>query len=168
MDRILVTGGAGYIGSHTCKCLASHGIEPVTYDSLVSGHRQAVRWGPLVVGDILDRARLEATLRRYRPGGVMHFAAHTNVGESVEDPGRYYINNVCGALSLLDAMRAANVSTLVFSSTCATYGIPDTLPIREDEKQNPVSPYGRSKRASQGGLRALAGDGSTRPKIGEK
>ncbi|MBV8093562.1 MAG: UDP-glucose 4-epimerase GalE [Acetobacteraceae bacterium] len=145
VKRILVTGGAGYIGSHTCKCLASAGIEPVTYDNLVSGHREAVKWGPLIIGDVLDRANLERTLRHYRPDGVMHFAAHAYVGESVQDPGKYYANNVCGTLSLLDAMRAADVLTLVFSSTCATYGVPDSFPVTEEEKQAPVSPYGRSK-----------------------
>ncbi|WP_265516752.1 UDP-glucose 4-epimerase GalE [Nitratireductor luteus] len=143
--RVLVTGGAGYIGSHTCKALAAHGIEPVTYDNLVSGHRDAVRWGPFVEGDILDRESLIATLEVYRPEAIIHFAAFAYVGESVEDPAKYYRNNVAGTISLLDACRAASVNKLILSSSCATYGIPEELPIGETSEQRPINPYGRSK-----------------------
>ena len=143
--NVLVTGGAGYIGSHTCKALKSAGFTPVTYDSLVYGHEWAVKWGPLEKGDILDQDRLLEVLTRYRPKAVIHFAAFAYVGESVTDPAKYYRNNVAGTLSLLAAMREAGVSNIVFSSTCATYGIPDTVPITEAEPQRPINPYGTSK-----------------------
>ena len=142
---ILVTGGAGYIGSHTCKRLAEDGYECVVYDNLSSGHRHNVRWGPLVVGDILDGERLGEALQRHRPRAVIHFAASAYVGESVVDPARYYRNNVTGTLTLLSEMRKASIDTIVFSSTCATYGVPETLPIREDMTQRPINPYGASK-----------------------
>jgi UDP-arabinose 4-epimerase len=145
MKHVLVTGGAGYIGSHVCKALAAAGYVPVTFDNLVYGHRSAVRWGPFLHGDMLDRAALDAALRAWRPVAVMHFAAFAYVGESVTDPGRYYRNNVVGSLTLLEAMRDAGVSQLVFSSTCATYGIPMVVPITEDHPQNPINPYGASK-----------------------
>ena len=118
--NILVTGGAGYIGSHACKALARAGVTPVTYDNLVYGHEWAVRWGPLEVGDIRDQERLAEVFERYRPAAVMHFAAFAYVGESMEDPAKYYHNNLWGTLSLLEAMRAAGVGRLVFSSSCAT------------------------------------------------
>lgn len=143
--RILVTGGAGYIGSHTCKVLAAHGYEPVTYDNLIAGHRDTVRWGPFVAGDILDTGRIAATLAEYEPEAVIHFAAFAYVGESVEDPAKYYHNNVTGTLSLLDACRATGVRNIILSSSCATYGVPETLPISESEPQAPINPYGRSK-----------------------
>ncbi|MCT8970957.1 UDP-glucose 4-epimerase GalE [Microbaculum marinisediminis] len=143
--RILVTGGAGYIGSHTCKVLAEHGVVPVTYDNLIAGHQDAVRWGPFVPGDILDTGRVAAALAEYRPDAVIHFAAFAYVGESVEDPAKYYRNNVAGALSLLDACRATGVGNIILSSSCATYGIPSTLPISEAEPQHPINPYGRTK-----------------------
>lgn len=143
--RILVTGGAGYIGSHACKALAAAGYLPVAFDNLVYGHREAVKWGPLVVGDIADRRALDAVFAEHRPAAVMHFAAYAYVGESVSDPARYYRNNVGGSLSLLDAMREAGCGALVFSSTCATYGEPGAMPIREDHAQQPVNPYGRTK-----------------------
>jgi UDP-arabinose 4-epimerase len=143
--RVLVTGGAGYIGSHTCKALARHGMEPIAYDNLVYGHRRAVKWGTLVIGDIRDQPLLEETFQRYRPEAVIHFAAHAYVGESVGEPGKYYANNVAGTLSLLDAMRSSGVGIIVFSSTCATYGTPLSLPISEDSQQRPINPYGRSK-----------------------
>lgn len=144
-NNILVTGGAGYIGSHTCKALAQAGFTPVSYDNLVYGHRWAVRWGPLEEGDIGDRARLDAVLERYRPAAVMHFAAYAYVGESVLDPGKYYRNNVAGTLTLLEAMRDHGVGHVVFSSTCATYGEPERVPIDEDHPQRPINPYGASK-----------------------
>lgn len=144
-DFILVTGGAGYIGSHACKALAHAGHTPVTYDNLVYGHRRAVRWGPLEEGDIADRARLDAVIETYRPVAVLHFAAYAYVGESVADPGKYYRNNVAGTLTLLEALRDHGVSRLIFSSTCATYGMPQDVPITESHPQNPINPYGASK-----------------------
>ncbi len=144
-QTILVTGGAGYIGSHACKALAHAGFVPVTYDSLERGHASAVKWGPLERGDLHDRARLEAVIRTHRPAGVMHFAAYAYVGESVEDPGLYYRNNVCGTMSLLESLRDTGVDCLVFSSTCAVYGIPDAVPIPESQSYRPINPYGRSK-----------------------
>lgn len=145
MKSVLVTGGAGYIGSHACKALAAAGYLPVTFDNLASGHRWAVRWGPLVEGDILDRAALDRAMNQYRPQAVMHFAAFACVGESMSDPGKYYRNNVAGSINLLEAMRERDIRQLVFSSTCATYGEPRKLPLREDHPQEPVSPYGASK-----------------------
>ena len=145
MGTVLVTGGAGYVGSHACKTLARAGYTPVTYDSLVHGHDWAVKWGPLEIGDILDSARLEEVITRYRPEAVMHFAAFANVGESVGDPAKYYRNNVVGTLSLLDAMRAHGVDRMVFSSTCAVYGVPESVPISEAAALNPINPYGASK-----------------------
>ena len=144
-SHVLVTGGAGYIGSHTCKMLAETGFTPVTYDNLIYGHEWAVKWGPFEHGDILDSERLHQVLARYRPSAVIHFAAYGYVGESVEDPAKYYRNNVVGTLSLLEAMREAGVSNIVFSSTCATYGVPDEVPITEDQPQRPINPYGMSK-----------------------
>jgi UDP-arabinose 4-epimerase len=143
--RVLVTGGAGYIGSHTCKALSAHGFEPITYDNLVTGHLDAVRWGPFIRGDILDTDALATILRKHRPKAVIHFAASAYVGESVVDPAKYYRNNVVGTVSLLDACRAADVKNVIFSSSCATYGIPDDLPIHEGTGQHPINPYGRTK-----------------------
>jgi len=145
MKYVLVTGGAGYIGSHACKALAAAGYVPVTYDNLVYGHRSAVRWGPFVQGDVLDRATLDATLRAWQPVAVMHFAAFAYVGESVTNPGKYYRNNVVGSLTLLEAMRDAAIGQFVFSSSCATYGVPQTVPIAEDHPQDPINAYGASK-----------------------
>ena len=145
MSVILVTGGAGYIGSHTCKALAAAGYTPVVYDNLVYGHEWAVKWGPFEKGDILDRVRLGEVVDKYRPSAVVHFAAFAYVGESVADPAKYYRNNVVGTLSLLDAMRAHDIGQIVFSSSCATYGIPETIPITEDAPQRPINPYGASK-----------------------
>ena len=145
MKHVLVTGGAGYIGSHACKALAAAGYVPVTYDNLVYGHRSAVRWGPFVHGDILDRWALDAVIRTWQPVAVMHFAAFAYVGESVTNPGKYYRNNVVGTLTLLEAMRDAGVGHFVFSSTCATYGVPNCVPISENHPQNPINAYGASK-----------------------
>ena len=142
---ILVTGGAGYIGAHACKALAVAGYLPIVYDNLVYGHRQAVKWGPLEEGDIADRKRLETVIREYNPAAVMHFAAYAYVGESVENPAKYYRNNVAGSLVLLDSMRNCGVDKFIFSSTCATYGMPEEIPISEDHPQNPINPYGRTK-----------------------
>lgn len=145
LSTVLVTGGAGYIGSHTCKALAQAGYLPVVYDSLARGHASAVKWGPLEIGDLLDGERLRDVLRKYRPYGVIHFAGLSYVGESMEDPLSYYRNNVGGTMVLLRAMAAECVTRLVFSSSCATYGIPESIPIREDTVQAPINPYGQSK-----------------------
>lgn len=145
MTVVLVTGGAGYIGSHACKALARAGYTPVAYDNLVYGHEWAVKWGPLERGDILDRGRLAEVFAKHRPAAVMHFAAFAYVGESVTDPAKYYRNNVEGTLCLLERMRAAGVDKLVFSSSCATYGVPAVTPIREDAPQAPINPYGATK-----------------------
>jgi UDP-arabinose 4-epimerase len=146
-QSILVTGGAGYVGSHACKALAGAGYRPVVFDNLSRGRRAAVRWGPLVEGDLHECARLAEALRSHRISAVMHFAALAYVGESVSDPERYYRNNVGGTLALLAAMREAGVGTIVFSSTCAVYGAPDTLPIRETSPKAPLNPYGETKLA---------------------
>jgi UDP-arabinose 4-epimerase len=143
--RVLVTGGAGYIGSHACKALARAGAVPVAYDNLVIGHADAAKWGPLVVADVRDRTALQAALRAHRIDAVMHFAAFAYVGESVQHPGKYYDNNLGGMIALLDACAATGVARIVFSSSCATYGLPDSLPIREDTPQRPINPYGRTK-----------------------
>jgi UDP-arabinose 4-epimerase len=145
MTPVLVTGGAGYIGSHTCKALARAGYAPVAYDNLARGKAWTVKWGPLEIGDIVDTSRLSEVIETYRPSAVIHFAGFGYVGESVEDPARYYRSNVAGTLGLLDAMRRGGIEKIVFSSTCATYGIPRILPISEDEPQRPINPYGASK-----------------------
>ena len=142
---VLVTGGAGFIGSHACKALAEAGYLPVTYDNLSTGHAEAVKWGPLQLGDVQDVARLSEVLSACKPAAVMHFAASAYVGESVTDPQKYYRNNVVGMSCLLDAMAATGLKTLVFSSSCATYGEPDVSPINEDTAQHPINPYGRTK-----------------------
>ena len=142
---ILVTGGAGYIGSHTCKALAERGYTPVTLDNLSNGHEWAVKWGPLVKGDTGDRALLDDVFARYQPSGVIHFAAFIEVGISVKDPGSFYRNNACSALTVLEAMRDHGCERFVFSSTAAVYGTPRQVPITEDHPQWPVSPYGWSK-----------------------
>jgi UDP-arabinose 4-epimerase len=147
MPAILVTGGAGYVGSHACKALAAAGYTPVVYDNLGRGHRELVRWGPLEVGDLADRARLDDVFARHRPEAVMHFAAFAYVGESVQDPALYYRNNVGGTLELVEATRRAGVGALVFSSTCSTYGVPERMPIDEDTPQRPINPYGATKLA---------------------
>jgi len=141
------------VGSHACKALAAAGYLPVSYDSLERGHDWAVKWGPLEKGDILDRERLREVLRKYSPQAVLHFAAYTYVGESVEQPGKYHRNNVVGTITLLEAMREAEVRRIVFSSSCAVYGIPAALPLKESHPQEPISPYGESKRAVESLLR---------------
>ena len=142
---ILVTGGAGYIGSHTCKQLAAAGYLPVVLDNLVQGHQWAVKWGPLIVGDISDSELVRRTVREFDIKTVIHFAAHAYVGESVQDPRKYFRNNVSSTLIFLDALLDSGVDNFVFSSSCATYGIPDKLPIKEDHPQQPINPYGVSK-----------------------
>jgi UDP-arabinose 4-epimerase len=152
-QSVLVTGGAGYIGSHACKTLARAGHQPVVFDNLSRGHREAVRWGPFVEGDLAETERLVATIESHGVSAVMHFAAFAYVGESVADPALYYRNNLLGTLSLLDAMRQTSVDKIVFSSTCATYGIPEIVPIRETAPQLPVNPYGETKLAIERALR---------------
>jgi UDP-glucose 4-epimerase len=143
--RILVTGGAGYIGSHAVRMLGEAGHDVTVYDNLGLGHRKAVGKARLVEGDLLDRAKLESTLREQKIEAVMHFAAFAAVGESVVNPAKYYQNNIIGSITLLEAMRAADVKRIVFSSTTATYGEPKTIPITEAEPQLPINPYGFSK-----------------------
>ncbi|MCU1257244.1 MAG: UDP-glucose 4-epimerase [Bryobacterales bacterium] len=142
---IVITGGAGYIGSHTAKYLANLGLEPVVIDDLRTGHREAVRWGPLVECDIADADAVRGVFERYRPEAVIHFAASAYVGESMGRPSEYFRNNVVGTLSLLDSMRASGVNTIVFSSSCAIYGQPKELPLTEATPARPVNPYGESK-----------------------
>jgi UDP-glucose 4-epimerase len=137
MANILVAGGAGYIGSHTCLDLFKKGHHPITYDNLSNGHAEFVKWGPLEKGDIRDRKNLDDVLRRYQPVAVMHFAAAIEVGESVRDPSSFYDNNVSGSITLIRAMQAAGINKLVFSSTCATYGVPNSMPMTESHPQSP-------------------------------
>ena len=144
-DTILVAGGAGYIGSHAVKALARAGYRTVTYDSLVTGHHDAVRWGAFVEGDLNDRERLEAVFREHRIAAVMHFAAFCAVGESVAQPLRYWQNNVAATITLLDVMREHGCRSFIFSSTAATFGEPERTPIDETHPQRPINPYGWSK-----------------------
>jgi UDP-glucose-4-epimerase GalE len=142
---VLVTGGAGYIGSHACQALKAAGFLPITYDNLSRGFPSLVRYGPLEEGDIRDERRLLDVIARHKPVATMHFAAFAYVGESVEQPALYYRNNFVGALTLIDTLRTAGIDKLVFSSTCATYGTPKHQPISETETQAPINPYGHSK-----------------------
>jgi UDP-glucose 4-epimerase len=145
MTNILVAGGAGYIGAHTCLDLFNKGFVPIVYDNLSNGHAEFVKWGPLEIGDIRDRSRLDEVLRKYNPLAIIHFAAAIEVGESVRDPSGYYDNNVSGTIALLRAAQAVGIDKIVFSSTCATYGIPSSIPMNESHAQLPINPYGRSK-----------------------
>lgn len=145
MVTVLVTGGAGYIGSHTCKALARLGHEVVVYDNLSTGHREFVKWGEFVPGDIRDTETLRQACRRFKPDGIIHFAASSYVGESVLNPGKYFSNNVGGTLSILDTMCGEDVSRIVVSGSCAVYGSPAMVPITETTPTNPVNPYGASK-----------------------
>ncbi|PKA39160.1 UDP-glucose 4-epimerase GalE [Rhizobium sullae] len=144
-ETVLVVGGAGYIGSHTCLDLANKGYKPVVFDNFSNGHREFVRWGPAEEGDIRDRARLEEVLAKHKPSAILHFAALIEVGESVKDPVSFYENNVIGTLTLLSAAQAAGIKAFVFSSTCATYGLPQSVPLDETHRQVPINPYGRTK-----------------------
>ena len=145
MANILVVGGAGYIGSHTCLDLAAKGHTPIVFDNLSNGHAEFVKWGPLERGDIRDRESLDNVFAKYCPAAVVHFAALIEVGESVRNPSGFYENNVSGTMTLLRAAQAAGVCNFVFSSTCATYGMPNSIPIDETHSQIPINPYGRSK-----------------------
>ena len=142
---VLVAGGAGYVGAHACKALARAGYLPVVLDNLSTGHRDFVRWGPLVQADLRDSAKVAETIRQHACVAVLHFAAFALVGESVAEPAKYYENNVAGTLSLLAGMRSAECNKLVFSSTCAVYGQPERVPITESTPREPVNPYGASK-----------------------
>ena len=144
-QNILVTGGAGYIGSHTCKALALQGYQPIAFDNLTRGSRSAVKWGPLVVGDVTNKRELRQTIDRYQVDAVMHFAALAYVGESVGNPGWYFRNNVASTTNLLEVMAETGVDKLVFSSTCAVYGTPAEVPISEGTPTSPINPYGESK-----------------------
>lgn len=145
MATILVTGGAGYVGAHCCLALARAGHLPVAFDNLSNGHARFAKWGPFEQGDIRDKARLDAVLAAHKPAAVIHCAASIEVGESVKHPDKFYENNVVGALTLFEAMQEAGVGAFVFSSTCATYGEPLSLPMDETHRQQPVSPYGWTK-----------------------
>jgi UDP-arabinose 4-epimerase len=142
---IIVTGGAGFIGSHFCKVLAGQGYLPVTVDNLSTGHADAVKWGPLEQIDVRDATALSAVIAKYGARSVLHFAAFAVVADSVSEPCHYYDNNVGGLIGVLAAMKSAGIDRLVFSSSCATYGIPDHLPISETSPQSPINPYGRTK-----------------------
>ncbi|NKL04853.1 UDP-glucose 4-epimerase GalE [Rhizobium leguminosarum bv. viciae] len=144
-ETVLVVGGAGYIGSHTCLDLANKGYRPVVFDNFSNGHREFVKWGPAEEGDIRDRARLDEVLAKHKPAAILHFAALIEVGESVKDPVSFYENNVIGTLTLLSAAQAAGINAFVFSSTCATYGLPQSVPLDETHRQVPINPYGRTK-----------------------
>jgi UDP-arabinose 4-epimerase len=151
--RVLVAGGAGYIGSHTCKALAEAGHMPIVCDNFHTGHIWAVKWGPLERGDLNDAAALAAAFRRHRPDAVINFAALAYVGESNAEPTRYYRSNMGGMIALLEAMRAHDIGAMIFSSSCATYGEPPHLPIVESMRQDPINPYDRSKRMGEEVLR---------------
>lgn len=142
---ILVCGGAGYIGSHVNKQLSREGYETVVFDNLIYGHREAVKWGSFVEGDLASENEIEAVFSAHRIDAVFHFAAYAYVGESVTEPEKYYYNNVVNTLNLLKVMKRHGCNKLIFSSTCATYGEPEQVPITEDMPQNPINPYGMTK-----------------------
>lgn len=148
-ETVLVTGGAGYVGAHACAALAEAGFAPVVYDDLSRGHRDAVLWGPLIEGDVRDAESLAAALRSSGARAVLHFAAKAEVGESAQDPALYYDVNVGGAVALARAARATGVDALIFSSTCAVYGMPERMPIAEEAAYRPINPYGASKMAAE-------------------
>jgi UDP-arabinose 4-epimerase len=157
--KILVTGGAGYIGSHTCKRLAEAGHEPIVFDNLSTGHHDYVRFGPFVHGDLNDQHAIQQAIAAHRPEAIIHFAASAYVGESMHDPLKYYRNNVSGMVNLLNAATLLGVGKIVFSSSCATYGVPDQLPIVETSPQRPINPYGETKLIGEQMLRATANAG---------
>ena len=162
MSNVLVTGGAGYIGSHACKALAQAGFTPITFDNLVTGWQDAVKFGPFEKGDLLDRPRIDQVFAQYEPIAVMHFAALSQVGESMSVPGKYWRNNVMGSLNLIEAAVAAGCLNFVFSSTCATHGDQDNVILDEDSAQLPINAYGASKRAIEDILRDFQGSDGLR------
>jgi UDP-glucose 4-epimerase len=145
MKKILITGGAGYIGSHTCKLIAKAGYEPICFDNLSTGYKEFVKWGPFILGDLKNTTLLKETFKRFKPNAVIHFAGSSLVGESVINPLKYFDNNVGSTLSLLNAMKDFSVKNIIFSSTCATYGADSLAPIDESFPQIPINPYGMSK-----------------------
>jgi UDP-glucose 4-epimerase len=153
---ILVTGGAGYIGSHACKALRNAGYVPVTYDNLETGWRDAVRFGPFEEGDLRDRSRLDTVFAKWRPQAIMHFAALSEIGESTRDPGKYWRANILSSLTLIEAAVAAGCFNIIHSSTCAVYGEQDHGPLREDSPLQPINAYGASKRAIEDILKTFA------------
>jgi len=155
--NVIVTGGAGYIGSHTCAALSRKGFTPVTVDNLSNGHVEFVKWGPFINADIRDGAMLNSVFDEYDPVGVIHFAALIEVGQSVKEPLAFYENNLIGSLSLLQAAARARTRNLVFSSTCATYGLPKTDYLSEDHVQEPINPYGRTKLIVEHAIRDIGG-----------
>ncbi|MFZ5708743.1 MAG: UDP-glucose 4-epimerase GalE [Pseudomonadota bacterium] len=163
--NVLVTGGAGYIGSHACKALRQAGFVPVTYDSLATGWRDSVRFGPFEQGDLADRTRLDAAFARWEPVAVMHFAALSLVGDAMRDPGLYWRANLLSSLTLIEAAVAAGCMDFVFSSTCATYGDHDGVLLDESTPQNPINAYGKSKRAIEDMLGDFAAAHGLRPVI---
>ncbi|MEM1235988.1 MAG: UDP-glucose 4-epimerase GalE [Pseudomonadota bacterium] len=159
MTTVLVSGGAGYIGSHACKALARAGYVPVTFDNFSTGHPEAIKFGPAFKGDLMDRAAIDAAIADYKPEAILHFAALSQVGESVTNPGLYWRENVGGALNLIEAALAGNVTRFVFSSTCATYGDQDGVVLDEDSPQQPINAYGGSKLAIEQMLEDFAPQG---------
>jgi len=158
-SNILVTGGAGFIGSHACKALAAAGYTPVAYDNLSQGHRWAVKWGPLIEADLLDTSALHTAFNEYQPAAVLHFAGKISVAESVADPALYHRHNVDASENLLQAMEASRVDKIVFSSTAAVYGEPETVPISETAAMAPTNPYGETKLAIEHRLQNAASSG---------
>ena len=144
---VLVTGGAGYIGSHTCMALAKSGYDLVVFDNLSAGHRDFVNWGQLIEGDLCDHAVIKQVMEEYRPAAIIHFAGLASVKESMSEPAKYYENNVVGTYNLLNAAHLADVKYVIFSSTCAVYGEPQNIPIEENHPLRPINPYGKSKLA---------------------
>ena len=153
---VIITGGAGYIGSHACKAMRKAGYVPVTVDNLSTGWSDAVKFGPFAQVDLLDKAALDLVFKQYRPHAVMHFASHSQVGESVEDPAKYWRNNVFGALNLFEACKENDCQNIIFSSTCATYGDHDNVVLTEESDLRPVNAYGSSKRAVEEMLRQIS------------
>ena len=156
MKKILVTGGAGYIGAHTCKLLSAKGYDPISIDNLSTGHADFVKWGELIIEDVKNTDLIEKIINKIKPIAVIHFAASAYVGESVINPKKYYYNNLLGSISLIEAMIRTNICNLIFSSTCATYGIPSKDFIHENTLQKPINPYGRSKLMIENILNDLA------------
>jgi UDP-glucose 4-epimerase len=153
---VIVTGGAGYIGSHACKALHEAGYTPITVDNLSTGWSEAVKFGPLEIVDLLDQSQLERVFETYKPDAVMHFAAFSQVGESVANPAKYWRNNVVGSLNLFEACTSHGCDNVIFSSTCATYGDHDNIVLTEASDQRPVNAYGSSKRAAEEILQQLS------------